>query len=57
MASALGGKTWLTSTLKPALVTKILDTDYTGMLPHRNTPSTPQQTIVSPKFIETDEAQ
>ena len=57
MASTLGGKTWLVSTLKPALVTKILDTDYTGMLPHRNTPSRPQQITVSPKFIETDEVQ
>ena len=36
---------------------KILDTDYTGMLPHRNTPSRPQQITVSPKFIETDEVQ
>ena len=54
MASALGGKTWLTSTLKPALVTKILDTDYTGMLPHKNTPLRSQKTTFSPKFIETE---
>ena len=57
MASILGGKTQLASTLKPVLVTKILDTAYTGMLPHKNTPSRPQQITVSPKFIETDEVQ
>ena len=38
-------------------VTKMLDTDYPGMLPHKNTPSRPQQVTVSLKFIETDEVQ